>query len=109
LQKDMLAVYPYLHGVPIEYAWGGTLDFTHDWMPHAGRLDGMYYAAGYAGHGVALATYLGTLAGQAMSGEMVDNPFAEITLPQAPLGLHYLVRPLLPAAAAWLKIKDRLS
>jgi hypothetical protein len=28
-------------------------------MPHAWQLDGMYYAVGYAGHRVAMATYQG--------------------------------------------------
>ena len=57
----MLQVYPQLRDARVEYAWGGTLDVTFDMMPHAGQLGGLHYAIGYAGHGVAMATYLGGL------------------------------------------------
>src|SRR5258708_23515486 len=60
LRRGMIGVYPQLRDVKVEYAWGGTLDFCFDTMPHAGRIDGLYYAVGYAGHGVVMATYLGT-------------------------------------------------
>jgi glycine/D-amino acid oxidase-like deaminating enzyme len=40
LQRGMLAIYPQLRDVCVEYAWGGTLDFAFDTMPHAGCIDG---------------------------------------------------------------------
>src|SRR5262249_2128778 len=60
LRGDMIKVFPQLKDVRIEFAWGGTLDFCFDTMPHAGQTNGMHYALGYAGHGVAMATYLGS-------------------------------------------------
>src|SRR6202158_2694521 len=54
LRRGMIEVYPQLSDAKIDYVWGGTLDFAFDIMPHAGQLDGMYYAVGYAGHGVAM-------------------------------------------------------
>ena len=68
LTRGMLEVFPELAGVAIEYAWGGQVAFTLDQMPHAGRLDGVHYALGYAGHGVALATWLGARMGDALAG-----------------------------------------
>src|SRR5207249_5399138 len=68
LRRGMVQVYPQLRDVEVEYAWGGTLDFAFDIMPHAGRMNGIYYALGYAGHGVAMATYLGTKLGKAICG-----------------------------------------
>ncbi len=59
LRHGMIDVYPQLRDAKVEYVWGGTLDFAFDIMPHAGQIDGMYYAVGYAGHGVAMATYQG--------------------------------------------------
>ena len=53
LARGMVEVFPELAGVPVEYAWGGQVAFTVDQMPHAGRLDGVHYALGYGGHGVA--------------------------------------------------------
>jgi len=55
----MIEVFPQLRDAQVEYAWGGTLGFAFDLMPHAGEIDGVFYAIGYAGHGVAMATYLG--------------------------------------------------
>ncbi len=59
LRRGMIDVYPQLRDVKVEYVWGGTLDFAFDIMPHAGQMDGIYYAVGYAGHGVAMATWQG--------------------------------------------------
>ncbi len=106
LRRGMLAVYPQLRDAPVEYAWGGTLDFTFDMMPHAGALGGLHYALGYAGHGVAMATYLGTQIGRQLAGEQAENPFAGLPFPTAPLGL-YDGRPwFLPLAGAWYKLLD---
>src|SRR5437868_5668296 len=84
----MLRVYPQLRDAQVEYAWGGTLDFAFDMMPHAGVDDGLFYALGYAGHGVALATYLGTRMAERIAGETSDLPFAALPFPGAPLGLY---------------------
>lgn len=109
LRRDLVQVYPQLRDVKVEYVWGGTLDFTFDVMPHAGKLDGMYYALGYAGHGVAMATYLGAKLGETLCGEPAEIPFAGIPFPGAPLGL-YNGRPwFLPLAAAWYKFLDWVS
>jgi glycine/D-amino acid oxidase-like deaminating enzyme len=58
LAAAMRKVFPLLAEVPIEYGWAGNVCFGRDRMPHAGRLDGVHYALGYAGHGVALSTWL---------------------------------------------------
>ena len=105
----MITVYPQLRDVKVEYAWGGTLDFCFDTMPHAGRMDGMYYAVGYAGHGVAMATYLGAKIAAQISGGPEENPYANVPFPGAPLGL-YNGRPwFLPFAGAYYKILDWIS
>src|ERR1700683_3979180 len=59
LRRGMIGVYPQLCNTKVEYVWGGALDFCFDIMPHAGQIDGIYFAVGYAGHGVAMATYQG--------------------------------------------------
>ncbi|MCC7360398.1 MAG: FAD-binding oxidoreductase [Anaerolineales bacterium] len=109
LRRAMVQVFPHLASAEIAYAWGGTLDFAFDLMPHAGRQDGVWYSLGYAGHGVALATYLGTLLGDVIAGETRDNPFAELPFPGAPLGL-YDGRPwFLPLAGAYYRFLDLIS
>jgi glycine/D-amino acid oxidase-like deaminating enzyme len=122
LRRGMIDVYPQLSDAKIDYVWGGTLDFAFDIMPHAGRLDGMYYAVGYAGHGVAMATYQGQKVAELMAAEQMpedlharraedkpENPFVAIPFPGAPLGL-YNGRPwFLPLAGAWYKLLDWVS
>ena len=109
LRQGMLSVYPILRDVQVEYVWGGTLDFAFDIMPHAGEMDGLFYALGYAGHGVAMATYLGSKMAAVISGDRHANPFDGLPFPRAPLGL-YNGRPwFLPLGAAWYKFLDWVS
>jgi glycine/D-amino acid oxidase-like deaminating enzyme len=109
LRRGMIDVYPHLSDARIDYVWGGTLDFAFDIMPHAGQLDGMYYAVGYAGHGVAMATYQGQKMAELIAGDRPDNPFVGIKFPGAPLGL-YDGRPwFLPFAGVWYKFLDWVS
>jgi glycine/D-amino acid oxidase-like deaminating enzyme len=107
LRGEMIRVFPQLKDVQVEYAWGGTLDFAFDSMAHAGEMDGMYYALGYAGHGVAMATYLGQTVAKAMlQGGIKEHPFAEYSFPGAPLGLYDGNPWFLPVAGLWFKILD---
>ena len=56
-------------GYRVDYAWGGNVGFTFDRMPHVGRKDGVTYAMGCCGTGVALMTWLGTAVGGWLSGD----------------------------------------
>ena len=109
LRRDLVEVYPQLRDSRIEHAWGGTLDFCFDTMPHAGQADGIYYALGYAGHGVAMATYLGTKLAEVMSGGKNEIPYAAIPFPGAPLGLYNGKPWFLPFAGAYYKVLDWVS
>jgi glycine/D-amino acid oxidase-like deaminating enzyme len=109
LRRGMIDVYPQLQNVKVEYAWGGTLDFAFDIMPHAGQMDGIYYALGYAGHGVAMATWQGQKMAELIAGQKPDNPFVGIPFPGAPLGLYNGKPWFLPFAGAWYKFLDWVS
>jgi glycine/D-amino acid oxidase-like deaminating enzyme len=110
LRREMVQVYPQLKDAKVEYVWGGTLDFAFDMMTHVGEMDGMYYSLGYAGHGVAMATYLGKTVAEAMlQGNIKEHPFAFFDFPSAPLGLRGTANGFpwfLPLAGAWHKILD---
>jgi len=109
LRRGMIGVYPQLDDAKIEFVWGGTLDFTLDVMPHAGKIDGMYFAAGFAGHGVAAATWFGMKLAGLICGDPNDIPFDGIKFPAAPLGLRSGNTWALPLAGAWYKILDFLT
>lgn len=78
LQAQMLESFPQLRGIGITHSWTGQLGLTFDLMPHIGRVDGVHYALGYGGHGLSMATYLGTEIGLLLSGQKSRSPFAEI-------------------------------
>jgi glycine/D-amino acid oxidase-like deaminating enzyme len=109
LRRGMTDVYPKLRDAKVEYVWGGTLDFAFDIMPHAGQLDGIYYALGYAGHGVAMATYQGQKMAELIAGDKPENPFVGIPFPGAPLGLYNGKPWFLPFAGVWYKFLDWVS
>src|SRR6266853_2018704 len=109
LRRGMIDVYPQLGDAKVEYVWGGTLDFAFDIMPHAGQMDGMYYAVGYAGHGVAMATYQGQKMAELIAGDKPENPFVGIPFPGAPLGLYNGKPWFLPFAGMWYKFLDWVS
>ena len=83
--RDMLSVYPQLKNVNIDYAWTGKLGFTRDRCPHIGRHNGVFYALGYCGHGVALATHLGEKLADLVLGRAPRTAFAELPLRAIPL------------------------
>lgn len=107
LRREMIHVFPQLKNAEVEYAWGGTLDFAFDQMPHAGQIDGIYYALGFAGHGVALGTHLGVrMADAIVDGTVRELPYNAYPFPTAPLGL-YNGRPwFLPLIGLWHRILD---
>jgi glycine/D-amino acid oxidase-like deaminating enzyme len=109
LRCGMIEVYPQLRNTNVEYVWGGTLDFAFDIMPHAGQINGMYYSLGYAGHGVAMATWQGEKMAELIAGGKPDNPFVGIPFPGAPLGLYNGNPWFLPLAGMYYKFLDWVS
>ena len=106
LRSGMMHVYPQLRDTKVKYVWGGTLDFTLDVMPHAGKIDEMYFAAGFAGHGVAAATWFGVKLAGTVCGETDTTPFSAIPFPTAPFGLRSGHTWALPLAGLWYRILD---
>jgi glycine/D-amino acid oxidase-like deaminating enzyme len=106
LSRTMCALFPRLLGTDIDYHWSGKVAMTMDQLPHAGVRDGLHYALGYNGHGVALATYLGARVGQALAGGDDLRPFAGRAFRAVPL--HFGRTWFLPLVGAYYRIKDAL-
>ena len=107
LAAGMREVFPQLRNAAVAYAWSGKVGFTMDHLPHAGAWDGVHYAAGYCGHGVAMATYLGARLGAALAGHGDLHPFSDLPFSPVPF---YGGRPwFLPLAGAWYRAVDRLT
>jgi glycine/D-amino acid oxidase-like deaminating enzyme len=59
LRSSLITYWPELADARITHVWGGQLAVPFDLIPHIGRIDGAWYALGYAGHGVGLSCQLG--------------------------------------------------
>jgi glycine/D-amino acid oxidase-like deaminating enzyme len=107
LRHGMVQVFPQLGPARVEYVWSGRVAFTRDQLPRAGCLDGAYYAGGYCGHGVAMATYLGAMVGRRIAGERIDHPLFDDRFPPIPF---YRGTPwFLPIVGAYYRMKDWLA
>ena len=107
LRDAMLRTFPQLADARIDYCWGGQVDMTLDRMVKAGQHDGVYYAMGYAGHGVQMATYMGRQMGEYMSGVPEANIWRDFEFRRIPG--HFGPPWFLPVAGAYYKFKDRVS
>lgn len=109
LRAAMVACFPELAPVKITHAWTGNVAFTFDYLPHIGVQEGIHYAAGCQGSGVAMATWLGHRAALKIAGA-ANEAFALD-------GLHFPTRPLyrgdpslvLPVIGEWYRLRDRLD
>jgi glycine/D-amino acid oxidase-like deaminating enzyme len=107
LYSEMVRVHPLLRNVRVTHAWTGNVALTFDRLPHCGRIDGVAYATGCNGTGIALATWLGTRAAAWLSGEEPPPPFAELSFPAIPL--HGSRDAWLGMVGAWFRARDRLG
>ncbi|GAB2817154.1 NAD(P)/FAD-dependent oxidoreductase [Lentzea nigeriaca] len=107
LEKAMVEVFPQLAGAHVDYCWGGLVDMSMDRMVHAGEQDGLYYSAGYSGHGVQMATHMGKQMADYMNGTPTANPWGELAFRRIPG--HFGPPWFLPFAGAYYKFKDYLK
>jgi glycine/D-amino acid oxidase-like deaminating enzyme len=107
LWREMTRIHPQLESAPIEFAWGGSVAITRDRLPHCGRIDGVAYATGCNGTGIALATWFGWHAAEWLTGAAPPPPFAQLPFPRIPL--HSLRDAYLPVAGTGLRLLDRLG
>jgi glycine/D-amino acid oxidase-like deaminating enzyme len=107
LRADMVRTFPELGDAQVEYSWGGNVAFSRDQMPRAGRLGGLYYCGGYAGHGIAMATYLGEQIARRMAGERFDHPLFDDDFASIPL--YHGTPWFLPVVGAYYRVKDWLQ
>ena len=107
LRAGMLAMFPQLQGVGIDYCWGGLVDMTQDRLPHAGERDGLYYSTGYSGHGTQMSVLMGERMAAVMTGDAAANPWQGRDWPAIPG--HVGPPWFLPAVGLYYQLKDRLA
>ena len=108
LHTEMTRIFPQLESVKISHSWMGFIAYTFDAMPHLGRYQGIHYALGYCGSGIALASFLGTRIGL----QVLDMPegctaFDKVNFQTRPL---YREKPwFLAPSLQYYKLRDRLG
>lgn len=109
VRPHLLRMFPQLDDVAIEYAWGGTLGITMKRLPHLGRLEpNVYFAHGYNGHGISIASLAGKLLAEAIGGQ-AERFDMMATLPAARFPGGTLSRyPGTVLGMLYYAIKDRL-
>jgi glycine/D-amino acid oxidase-like deaminating enzyme len=107
LRSQLLGFFPSLEDVAITHVWGGKLGVPFDLVPHMGQIDGVWYAGGYAGHGVGLSTLLGhELAGMLLG----EGPPSVFTKVPHPTRFYYRGNPwFLTPAAIMYRMLDRFN
>jgi len=108
LYAGMLKIFPELKGTRVTHCWTGYTGYTKDTFPHAGGAEGLYFAMGYCGSGVARATYLGHKLARRFIGQSDgvtawdEHAFKKFAFPAA-------TRTLLPAAIGWHRLLDAMD
>jgi gamma-glutamylputrescine oxidase len=79
-------------------------------LPHVGRLSpNLYFAQGYSGQGVAIATLVGKLIAEAITGQAARfDVYDSLKIPPLPGGA-ILRKPLLTLGLLWYALRDRLG
>lgn len=110
VRKPMQQLFPQLQGVKIDYAWGGTLGITTSRMPYFARVGpNVFTAAGYSGHGVALATLAGQIIAETIKGHsMRFDVLSRVPVTPFPGGRLFST-PALTLAMTWFALRDRLG
>ncbi|MBN3725902.1 NAD(P)/FAD-dependent oxidoreductase [Burkholderia sp. Ac-20379] len=109
LRRAMVALFPQLAGVRVEYRWSGYVGMTFNALPHVGRSDAAtVFCLGYNGAGVAMASLIGQHAAALALGERPDLALlAQDGL--RPVPFHALRAPGVRLVAAWYQILDSLG
>ena len=100
----MVELFPQLARTPVSHSWTGKLGLTFDLMPHIGRVQGIWYAYGYAGHGVAMASRMGSEVAEMIAGLRASSLFSRI--PHARYFFTPHDRVYLPLVSAWFRALD---
>jgi glycine/D-amino acid oxidase-like deaminating enzyme len=105
LYAKLVQLWPALRDVRVTHAWKGFVAMTGDRLAHIGQHDGVHYALGCNGNGVALMSYLGHRIGKHMVGVEQDvGAFGEGGFPLAGAGMASTFA--VPVGSALYRIGD---
>ncbi len=105
LHRFMTDRFPQLKGTKITHAWTGNVAFTMDELPHMGKFQGLHFALGCNGSGVAMMSFLGRETARKIIGK--SNRTIAFDQPEFPTSPLYHGNPwFLPLVGAWFRTAD---
>ncbi len=112
MQQRMIEVFPQLAGIPLSHTWTGKLGLTFDLMPHTGRVksgphEGLFFAYGYAGHGLSVASFLGHQIGNLLAGHEQSLAFEQVKQQRYFFTKYDAL--YLPVVSTWFRFLDNVS
>jgi glycine/D-amino acid oxidase-like deaminating enzyme len=109
LRRAMVALFPDLSEIPVEFGWSGYVGMTFNALPHVGRSDeATTFCLGYNGAGVAMASLVGQHAAALALGESPE--LALLAQPGLrPVPFHALRAPGVRLVAAWYQFLDAVG
>ena len=100
--------FPQLRGARITHGWTGNTAFTLDALPHMGEDEGLHYALGCNGSGIAMMTYLGYQTARKIA--RAANYACAFDGPEFPDHALYSGNPwFLPVIGGYYRLRDRLD
>jgi glycine/D-amino acid oxidase-like deaminating enzyme len=107
LTTELRAIFPSLADVRISHVWTGNVAMTRSDLPGIGRRDGIWYALGCNGSGVALMPYLGHKVALKVLGER-DGKTAFDDIPFAAVPLYNGTAWFRPLMTWWFRARDKV-
>jgi glycine/D-amino acid oxidase-like deaminating enzyme len=108
-RAEVIKLFPQLKDVPFEFMWSGRVAMTADHLPHLHELaPGLHAGLGYNGRGVAMATMMGRLLAERISGvpaQAIDFP----TVPLRPLPFHGWNRFAVRLLTQYYRVRDAVE
>ncbi|MDF2366924.1 FAD-binding oxidoreductase [Sneathiella sp.] len=105
LKKTLDSIFPALRQASVSHVWSGNVAYDFAAMPTIGKHDGIFYAMGYCGSGVAMSGYFGHKAAL----KILGDPDGETAFDDLPLEdrFYYNGRPwFLPVAMIGYRVRD---
>jgi glycine/D-amino acid oxidase-like deaminating enzyme len=102
-------IFPALKGIAWDYAWGGRIAVTKDFLPHLHEpAPGLHIGLGFNGRGVAMSSVMG----RALAARILGASAGSLPFPVTPLksiSYHRLLTAVLPLAGPVLSAADALD
>ncbi len=105
LMKELRAIFPSLAHAGVSHVWTGNVAMTRSDLPGIGQRDGIWYALGCNGSGVALMPYLGHKLALKILGR-AESATAFDAIPFNAVPLHHGRTWFGPLLTAWFRAKD---